>query len=116
MPLGSADTLRECGAKALNLARLQRWGYSVPAGMVVVDGAFQRHLRDAGLEESSRVFLSDLATLEQDAIRQKSAAIRAAILDTRLDRELPERLAHAYESLWRGRLLAVRSSVAGEDG
>jgi rifampicin phosphotransferase len=116
MPLGSADTLQECGAKAVNLARLQRLGYSVPPGMVVVDSAFQRHLRDAGLEDSSRALLSALPALEQDEIRQLSAAIRAKILNTPLDREFRNRLAHAYETVWRGKLLAVRSSAAGEDG
>ncbi len=116
IPLGSANTLRECGAKALNLARLQRLGYSVPAGMVVVDSAFQRHLRDAGLEDSSRAFSSDLPTLEPSEVRQRSAAIRAKILDAPLDREFRDRLAHAHETAWRGKLLAVRSSAAGEDG
>src|SRR5258708_38684373 len=115
MPLGSAVTLQECGAKALNLARLQRLGYSVPTGMVVVDSAFQRHLRDAGLEESSRAFLSDLPTLEQGEIGQRSAAIRAKILNTPLDRELRDRLAQAYATSWRRKRLVVRSSAAGRD-
>jgi len=116
IPLGSADAIRECGAKAVNLARLQRLGYRVPPGMVVIDGAFQRHLRGAGLEDICRAFVSDLPVLEAAEIGQRSGAIRALIFDTPLDPEFRNQLERSYENEWRGKLLAVRSSAAGEDG
>lgn len=116
MSLADADTLRECGAKALNLARLARLGYRVPPGMVVADSAYQRHLRNAGLEEACRALLSELPALEPCEIRNRSAAIRAKILDAPHDSELRNRLDLAYTTAWRGKRLAVRSSASAEDG
>ena len=109
------DIPLECGSKARNLARLKRLGYRVPPGMVVVDGAFQHHLEDAGVEERCRRLASKLASLGAGEIRQESAAIRAQILKTPLRQALREQLARAYQAVWLGKPLAVRSSAACED-
>ncbi len=109
------DIPLEYGSKALNLARLKRLGYRIPPGMVVGDGAFQQHLQDAGLGDRSRRLAAQLASLGGGEIRQEGAAIRAQILNTPLRQALRDQLARAYQAVWLGKLLAVRSSAAGED-
>jgi pyruvate,water dikinase len=109
------DIPPECGSKARNLARLKRLGYRVPPGMVVVDGAFQQHLEDAGVEDRCRQLASNLASLGAGEIRQESAAIRAQILKTPLRQALREQLARADQAVWLEKPLAVRSSAACED-
>lgn len=104
----------ECGAKARNLARLGRLGYRVPPGVVVADGAFQRHLREAGVEDLCGRLVSRLMALETGEIRRQCAVIRERILETPLGRDLRNELGRVH-SAWNGKRLAVRSSAAGED-
>jgi len=114
-PLDEASITAACGGKAVNLVRLKRMGHRVPPGLVVVDAAFQQHLCDAGLEDACRQFMLKLALLQAQEIVRASAAIRARILDAPIGRALHDQLARAYDAVWRGKLLAVRSSAAGED-
>jgi rifampicin phosphotransferase len=116
IPLAVAESLRECGAKAVNLARLTRLGYLVPSGMVVIDRAFQSHLRHARVERVGHALLSGLPALKPGEIRARSAAIRAKVRDTSIEPRLRHHLGLAYETAWRGKRLAVRSSALGEDG
>lgn len=104
----------ECGAKAQNLARLGRLGYRVPRGVVVANGAFQVHLREAGVDDMCGSLFGRLAGLEVGEIRRQCAVIRARILETPLGPGLRNELESARSGL-NGKLLAVRSSAAGED-
>jgi phosphohistidine swiveling domain-containing protein len=116
LPLRAANTLGECGGKALSLARLLALGYQVPQGSVVRDGAFQAHLHQAGLDAPCRALLSDLPAIEVAELRQRAAVVRAAICATPLAPALRQQLAQVYAREWQGKLLAVRSSAALEDG
>lgn len=105
----------ECGGKAQNLARLGGLGYRVPPGVVVADGAFQRHLREAGVGDACGTLLDRLPMLEIGEIRLQGADIRRRILETPLDRALQNELQRTRSAL-NGSVLAVRSSAAAEDG
>ena len=104
----------ECGAKAQNLARLGRLGYRIPPGVVVADGAFQHHLREAGVDDMCGRLVGRLSELDTGEIRRQCAVIRNRILETPLGRDLRNELRRAHSAL-NGTLLAVRSSAAGED-
>lgn len=114
--LENADSVRDFGAKAVNLARLHRLGYRVPAGIVVADIAFQRHLRDARLNKNYRELLSGLPTMPPNEIGRRSATIRSAILGTPLAPRLRDSLVRVHATLGQENVLAVRSSAASEDG
>ncbi len=113
LPL-SGELPAECGAKAQNLARLQRLGYRVPPGVVMTDGAYRLHLREAGVDEMCGELMERLAQLDGGEIRRRCADIRKRIVETSIPHALRKELERARSAL-SGKLLAVRSSAACED-
>jgi len=114
-PLEDAVSVRDYGHKAASLARLIRDGLPVPAGLVLPDALLQEHLDRCGLAAELDALQAKLGSLDRDALREAASRIREAIVATELDPGLRAELAAQHARRWQGRLLAVRSSAAGED-
>jgi len=108
----------QVGGKAWNLARLARWGYPVPRGVVVAIGVYDAVIADplvaalvaeAGAIAPGEVAFTDANTL----LGRLRAAIEAAPLPDPVEAALEQALSVAGIA---GRPVAVRSSATGEDG
>lgn len=106
------------GGKAWNLARLSRWGFPVPRGVVIDIGAYDAvagHESVASLiAEAARIEARDAADLRTQALL---ADIRTAIENAPLSPEISEQLGGALARAGiDDAAVAVRSSATGEDG
>ncbi|MBN1307843.1 MAG: hypothetical protein JXA18_08000, partial [Chitinispirillaceae bacterium] len=102
MSLLASDTLaeideRSIGAKAANLARLERWGFPVPRWAVIPAAVFMRHV--------------DTKCLNSDP-EDIRAHVRSLVIDDILKNSIVETVSRLN---WGNHLLAVRSSSIGED-
>ncbi len=97
------------GGKAKNLAWLKRFGFNVPAFIVVTTEAFHHYLEIA----TGRSYGDLMTALRLDPLAEASR-IHAAILATSLPESLLLPLRDKLKSLPEG-FLAIRSSVVGED-
>jgi pyruvate,water dikinase len=93
------------GGKAAGLARLNRFGFNVPAGFVVGSCVFEDTIRAVGIPPISG--RSDLSARDLDSLRRR---LRAG----KLPKKWRHKIAGAYRKL--GGRVAVRSSMVGEDG
>src|SRR5690606_30149035 len=101
--------LREAGGKGLNLYRLAREGFPVPAWVVLGASFFRKFVAEHSL--SARI---DPVLGEGFDPKVASEKIRALILDCRFSPEMEAEFQSAY-STFRGRSIAVRSSALDED-
>ncbi|MCL2716656.1 MAG: PEP-utilizing enzyme [Alphaproteobacteria bacterium] len=106
------------GAKAWNLARLARWGYPTPRGIVVDIGAYDAVIAlppiAALVAEAGSIAPCDILDTDADALLARlGRAIEAAPLPESVEAGLEPALASGGLT---ARPLAVRSSATGEDG
>ncbi|MFQ5991523.1 MAG: PEP/pyruvate-binding domain-containing protein [Nitrospiraceae bacterium] len=109
-----AISARDVGEKAWNLSRLQGWGFAVPRWVVIPRSVFD----DVTHSEQKRIahILSSLDFGSHKALEEASAQIRSIIMDSGLKDEFADELFLVIEdTVGKGSLLAVRSSVIGED-
>jgi phosphohistidine swiveling domain-containing protein len=118
VPLEMLDrrSLPVAGGKAANLGELLHAGFAVPVGFCITTSAYARVASQAGLD----TYLSGLETVSlQDSARQIELAIamRTALCQTPLPREVVEAVTSAYQALSPGDPLpvSVRSSATAED-
>ena len=114
IPLERALNARECGAKAVNLARMLRAGLPVPPGFVLPASALDACIAAGAMR-------APLADLEQrlgspDADQAAAAEARVGALFESMPLPAPIRAALVRASRQLVAPLAVRSSAAGEDG
>lgn len=100
------------GGKAWNLARLARYGFDVPAGMVVPVASFQQWLENSQLE-AALLDASQLVEPERSAVL---SGLQQQLLTHAVGEDLLSALGrHLTSPPWRGMPLAVRSSAPQED-
>lgn len=101
----------QLGGKAANLARLEATGMPVPPWYAITTEAFRRALEETGLSERIARRLED-GLPSSNTAEEIRGWIRSVPLPPGLEREIER--AHAAR-IPEGRLVAVRSSAAGED-
>jgi pyruvate,water dikinase len=114
----AAAGARVCGGKGWNLGRLQRYGFHVPAGGVLVAGAYTRFMA-AGVLPSLEAAVADVpATAATDpAVEGRLAILSAAVACTELPADVQASVrCFLNEAGLAGVRLAVRSSATTEDG
>ena len=109
--LGSSD-IDQAGGKGANLGELTRAGLSVPAGFVVVTGAYRAYVDEHQLGDK----ITTLAAAGDDpaGYDNASAEIRALFADE-VSEALRSEIGDAYAALGEGVPVAVRSSATAED-
>ncbi|WP_280236553.1 phosphoenolpyruvate synthase [Nocardia cyriacigeorgica] len=100
------------GGKARGLHTLHNSGFAVPEWTVLGTDVFDAFVAGAGLTEPITAFA---AADTPDAASETGAALRAAIESAELPAEVAALIADGYGRLG-GAAIAVRSSVAAEDG
>jgi len=106
------------GGKGWNLGRLDRYGFPVPDGRVLVAAAYEafiehNHLRRHVMDVSRGVTLENCGSLDSEA---RLSALRKGIEQGTFPSKLMEDLASGLEGAFlRDVSLAVRSSATGED-
>ena len=105
----------QVGGKAVNLGRLMRGGFPVPAGFTVSTAAYGDFM--ATIDAQVMALLADVDYAHAERLEQQTAAVRALILATAMPIALAIEIASAYAGLAEDRapLVAVRSSGTAED-
>ena len=99
VPLAAAADVARCGGKAVNLARLMRSGAPVPDGVVLTNGAIDRHEVDA--EDIWSQIGFSTAIVRSSASGEDSAdASFAGQLDSIPDVTTPDALRDAIARVW----------------
>jgi pyruvate,water dikinase len=121
--LGIAD-VPLVGGKNASLGEMIRQlgekGVDVPGGFAVTAYAYQRILKEGGIEAGLREILSDLDTHDMANLAERGQKVRDLIESTPLPADLEQRIREAYRKLSK-RLgvenpdVAVRSSATAED-
>ncbi len=116
LPLDAEGTLAASGGKGLNLARLTRAGFPVPAGFVLTTEAYRQFVAANDLGPRVAEACAGLDAADPSALEAASASIR----ETFVAGQLPGSIADAVRSAWAGVFspdasVAVRSSATAED-
>src|SRR5579884_594727 len=102
------------GAKATNLARLQRDGFTIPGGFCVTTTAYSIMTEDGDVGDLiQRLALVDPS--DGDALAAHAAQLRDCISQRPLPTPLRRAIAAALEAAGTDRAYAVRSSATAED-
>lgn len=112
------DMSQECGGKAAHLGELTNLKLSVPNGFVVLGEAFFHHLKGNHLEEQIRNIAAPINYDDFKDLEEKTAEIRALIIDAAMPPDIEKEIIENYTSLSGGEqepFVAVRSSVAVKD-
>jgi pyruvate,water dikinase len=112
------DMFQECGGKAAHLGELTNLKLSVPNGFVVLGEAFFHHLKSNHLEEQIRSTAAPINYDDFKDLEEKTAEIRALIIDAVMPPDIEKEIIENYASLSGGEqepFMAVRSSVAVKD-
>lgn len=112
----SADTVspQAVGDKAWNLSRLVSWGFTVPRWLVIPRSIFDDVIRSERRQIED--ILSSLNFESNQTLEKASAQIRSIIVDRGLKQDFTNELFQSIEDIMdKEALLAVRSSVIGED-
>lgn len=118
--LGIAEVGRDdvdlVGAKGATLGELSRLeGLRVPPGFCVTTHAYRRAIAVAPSFEQELTALSRLRADDHEAIRARSARVRAAIAGRAAPDDVAEAIASSLAPLGDGAAFAVRSSATAED-
>lgn len=111
------------GGKNASLGEMVRelagQGVSVPDGFAITAEAYRHFIRAADLDEFIRETLGDLDTHDMENLAKRGQAVRQAIRQAALPRDLQEQITAAYAKLQGGSDVAldvaVRSSATAED-
>ncbi|MGH8064021.1 MAG: PEP/pyruvate-binding domain-containing protein [Candidatus Entotheonellia bacterium] len=110
--------LRACGGKGYHLAKLQRYGFPVPDGGVVVADVYRQLMQApvlaAHMQAVSTLRAEDVtAPMVQEQLAHLQQGITAAVLPAQVSIELEPFLREHHLA---HRAIAVRSSAMSEDG
>ncbi len=109
----TGDELSAAGGKADGLAGLIRAGLSVPAGFVVLTGAYRRFVDTYRLQDHIRRILDEAASGDADGT-EAAVALADRMRQLAMPDEIAEAVVAAYAELGRP-TVAVRSSSVQED-
>ena len=102
------------GAKALSLARMERFGAPVPPGFCVTTSAYRGHLKINNLVGRIESTVAHLSNDSQSDKKSALSNLRQSIIDAPLSSSLRQQIEHQYKSL-HTKFVAVRSSATAED-
>lgn len=100
--------------------KLTQKGVNIPNGFAITAEAYQAFLKEKGLDILIKETVSDLDTKDLDNLQRKGKALRLAILEADLPKEIVDELTESYHQLSRQFQsehidVAVRSSATAED-
>lgn len=102
------------GGKGASLGEMTRAGIPVPAGFVVLAGAFDRFSHETALAEDIPAQLKKVNPEDTNSVDRASAVIRDMIHDRPMPEDLEKEILEAFAKL-DARYVAVRSSATAED-
>lgn len=106
--------LPAAGHKAVSLALIARKGIFVPAGFVVLSGAFDRFCRASRIDSEISKILASINAKDLSGISQLSQEIGDLLAKHPFPKDLLVQLEDAFDTL-NSSLVAVRPSAAGEN-
>lgn len=114
------EDLALVGGKNASLGELMRAGIPVPPGFALTTKAFERFLREAGIESEISSILSRMDPSENESLEESSRSVRPIIEGSPISVELEDEIGEAYRRLSRmcqvpALPVAVRSSATSED-
>jgi phosphohistidine swiveling domain-containing protein len=102
------------GAKALSLARMNRFGLPVPPGFCVTAAAYREHLKTYNLVTRIESTIAQLSDASHADKKSTLSELRKFIIDAPLEDTLRQQIEHQHKSL-NTKFVAVRSSATAED-
>jgi len=102
------------GAKALSLARMDRFGLPIPPGFCVTAAAYREHIKTNNLVGRIKSTVERLSKSSQIDKKSVLLDLRQTIIDAPLNDTLRQQIEDHYRTLAAGRV-AVRSSATAED-
>ncbi len=107
----------QAGGKAVNLGEMIAAGLPVPAGFVVLTGAYRAYLHDCGLDARIREALAGVSAEDGETLECRAAEVRGLFEPRGVPEGLRREIAAAYAELGNGEeaAVAVRSSATAED-
>lgn len=113
--LGKGDAAI-AGGKGASLGEMTGAGIQVPPGFVVLAGAFERFLEEAGLnQELDTILDQEVRRDELQSVELASAKIQQLIVNARMPDDIAAAIQEAHAALG-AEFVAVRSSATAEDG
>jgi phosphohistidine swiveling domain-containing protein len=102
------------GAKALSLARMERFGLPVPPGFCITAPAYREHLKTNNLLDRINSTIEQLGNASLEDKKSALSDLRQYIIDAPLVDTLRQQIEHQHKSL-HTKFVAVRSSATAED-
>ncbi len=110
----SKDDVDIAGGKGASLGEMTQAGIPVPSGFVLLAGAFDRFVSEAGLDKKIQDTLEKIDFENTESVDEASKILRDLIDQEEMPSDLSEEIVRGYESLG-ARFVAVRSSATAED-
>jgi pyruvate, water dikinase len=102
------------GGKGASLGEMAQAGIPVPPGFVVLVGAFDKFMTEAGLDIKISDILKKLKHNEARAVEDASKKIRSLIKSAKFPKDIAGEIVAEFKKL-KAPLVAVRSSATAED-
>lgn len=102
------------GGKGASLGELTKLGVPVPPGFVVLAPAFDRFLKETGLDAEIRAQLDKVNLDDPNSVNNASRAIRGLIDNFEMPADLRKEIVVAHKQV-SAKFVAVRSSATAED-
>ncbi len=102
------------GGKGAALGEMARIGIPVPKGFVVLTAAFERFIKETGIEKDITKALESVDTKKIDTIEKASKRIKNLIASKEMPADISEDIEKAFKRLNK-KQTAVRSSATSED-
>lgn len=102
------------GGKGASLGEVTNMGVPVPPGFVVLASAFERFIKDTGINDEIEAMWDRINIEDPENIEENSEIIRDVILQKEFPEELGKEILEDFDKLG-ARYVAVRSSATAED-
>lgn len=102
------------GGKGASLGEMLQAGIAVPPGFVVLAGAFEQFLHEAGLDVEIEAALHKVNHQDINSVEKASVEIRALIAQANFPEDIKKEVEHHFKNL-NAEFVAVRSSATAED-
>lgn len=110
----SKEDVLLAGGKGASLGEMTQAGIQVPPGFVVLSGAFDHFVKEAGLHDDIDAILDKVNTEAIHTVEDASEQIQAIILNAEMPKEVESEIKKSFKKL-KAKYVAVRSSATTED-
>ncbi len=93
------NSLNLVGGKGLNLGLMYAKSFPVPPGFVVTTEAYEKFLKETGIEEEVYSILDDLDIEDSDALHNAAEKVQNLILNTEMHGSIKAEITEAYDNL-----------------